>query len=135
MTLMPFLKLYAAGIVVLLGMDLLWLGVIAKGFYQRQLGHLMRPDVQWVPAVSFYLIYVAAIVVIVAMPAIEKRSLSRALMFGALFGLAAYAAYDLTSLALMRDFPMTVALVDLVWGTTLSAVVSVAVYYVGVSAG
>ena len=134
MTLMPFLKLYAAGIVVLLGMDLLWLGVIAKGFYQRQLGHLMRPDVQWVPAVSFYLIYVAAIVVIVAMPAIEKRSLSRALLFGALFGLAAYAAYDLTSLALMRDFPMTVALVDLVWGTTLSAVVSVAVYCVGVSA-
>lgn len=134
MTLMPFLKLYAAGIVVLLGMDLLWLGVIAKDFYQRQLGHLMRPDVQWVPAVSFYLIYVAAIVVIVAMPAIEKRSVSRALLFGALFGLAAYAAYDLTSLALMRDFPMTVALVDLVWGTTLSAVVSVAVYYVGVSA-
>lgn len=134
MTLMPFLKLYAAGIVVLLGMDLLWLGVIAKGFYQRQLGHLMRPDVQWVPAVIFYLIYVAAIVVIVAMPAIEKRSLTRALLFGALFGLAAYAAYDLTSLALMRDFPMTVALVDLVWGTTLSAVVSGAVYYVGVSA-
>lgn len=134
MTLMPFLKLYGAGLVVLLGMDLLWLGVVAKGFYQRQLGHLMRPDVQWGAAVAFYLIYVAVVVLIVVLPAIEKRSLSRAIIFGALFGLAAYAAYDLTSLALIRDFPATVALVDLLWGTTLTAVLSGAVYYVGASA-
>ncbi|MCL4215123.1 MAG: DUF2177 family protein [Gemmatimonadales bacterium] len=131
---MPFLKLYGAGLVVLLGMDLLWLGVVAKGFYQRQLGHLMRPDVQWGAAVAFYLIYVAVVVLIVVMPAIEKRSLSRAVLFGALFGLAAYAAYDLTSLALIRDFPATVAIVDLLWGTTLTAVLSGAVYYVGASA-
>ncbi|MBL8996114.1 MAG: DUF2177 family protein [Gemmatimonadetes bacterium] len=131
---LPFLKLYGAGLVVLLGMDLLWLGVVAKGFYQRQLGHLMRPDVQWGAAVAFYLIYVAVVVLIVVMPAIEKRSLSRAVLFGALFGLAAYAAYDLTSLALIRDFPATVAIVDLLWGTTLTAVLSGAVYYVGASA-
>lgn len=134
MSLFPFLKLYGAGLVVLLGMDLLWLGVVAKGFYQRQLGHLMRPDVQWVPAAAFYLIYVAAIVVVVVMPALEKRSLRRAILFGALFGLAAYAAYDLTSLALIRDFPLTAALVDLVWGSTLSAVIAGSVYLVGQSA-
>lgn len=134
MTLLPFLKLYAAGVVVCFGMDLLWLGVIAKGFYQRQIGHLMRPDVQWFPAVMFYLIYVAAIVVIVVIPALEKRSLSRAILFGAFFGLAAYAAYDLTSLALIRDYPVTAALVDLLWGTTLSAVVAGSVYLIGQSA-
>lgn len=134
MTLAPFLKLYATGLAVLFAMDLLWLGVIARGFYQRQIGHLLRPDVQWVPAAAFYLIYVAALVVIVVMPALEKRSLGRALLLGAFFGLAAYSAYDLTSLAMIRDYPMTAALVDLVWGTTLSAVVAGSVYLVGQSA-
>lgn len=134
MSLLPFLKLYAAGLVVLFGLDLLWLGVIAKGFYRQQIGHLMRPDVQWLPALVFYLIYVAAIVVIVVMPALEKRSLGRAILLGAFFGLAAYAAYDLTSLALIRDYPVTVALVDLLWGTTLSAVVAGSAYLVGQSA-
>lgn len=128
MIMVQFLKLYAVGAAVLFGLDILWLGVIARGFYQRQIGHLMRPDVQVIPAVLFYAIYVAAIVVIVVMPALERRSLARAVGFGALFGLAAYSAYDLTSLALIRDYPTAVALVDLAWGTALTATVSVAVY-------
>lgn len=123
-----FLKLYGVGIAVLLGLDILWLGVVARGFYQRQLGHLMRPDVQVIPAVLFYAIYVAALVVIVVMPALERKSFARAVGFGAFFGLAAYAAYDLTSLALIRDFPVLVGVVDLAWGTFLTASVSAAVY-------
>jgi uncharacterized membrane protein len=109
-------------------LDLLWLGVVARGFYQRQLGHLMRPDVRWAPAVLFYLIYVAALVVIVVIPAVEKQSPWRAVLLGGFFGLAAYAAYDLTSLALIKDYPMVAAVVDLAWGTVLSAVVSGTVY-------
>jgi uncharacterized membrane protein len=128
MTGFSFLRLYGIGVVVCFALDLVWLGVVSKGFYQRHIGHLMRPDVRWVPAVLFYLIYVAALVVFVAQPAIEKQSLARALVLGAFFGLAAYAAFDLTSLALLRDFPLIAALVDLVWGATLSAVVSGAVY-------
>ena len=120
---MQILKLYAVAAVVCFGLDVLWLGVLARKFYQAQLGHLMRPDVQWVPAVLFYAIYVAALVVIVVAPAVEKQSLSRAIGFGALFGLAAYAAYDLTSLALIRDYPVRAAVVDLAWGTVLSATV------------
>jgi uncharacterized membrane protein len=128
MTMLEFLKLYGVGAVVCFGLDLVWLGVIARGFYRQHLGYIMRPDVQWVPAVLFYLIYVAALVVFVVMPAVEKQSLTRALLLGAFFGLAAYAAYDLTSLALIKDYPLVAALVDLAWGTTLSAVVSGAVY-------
>jgi len=128
MTMLGFLKLYGVGAVVCFGLDLMWLGVIARGFYRRHLGYMMRPDVQWVPAVLFYLIYVAALVVFVVIPAVEKQSLARALLLGAFFGLAAYAAYDLTSLALIRDYPLVAALVDLAWGTTLSAAVSGAVY-------
>ena len=125
---MQFLKLYGVGLAVLFGLDMIWLGVLARGFYQRQIGHLMRPDVQLIPAVLFYAIYVAALVVIVVMPALERKSLARAVGFGAFFGLAAYAAYDLTSLALIRDFPTAVAVVDLLWGTFLTAMVSAAVY-------
>ena len=128
MTAIQFLKLYGVGAVVCFGLDLLWLGVVAKGFYQRHLGYLMRPDVQWVPALLFYLIYVAALVVFVVGPAVERQSLARAVLLGAFFGLAAYAAYDLTSLALIRDYPLVAAVVDLAWGASLSAVVSGATY-------
>jgi uncharacterized membrane protein len=78
--------------------------------------------------VAFYLLYVAALVVFVVAPAVERQSLARALGFGAFFGLAAYAAYDLTSLALIRGFPLTAAVVDLAWGAFLSAAVSGAAY-------
>lgn len=122
-----FFRMYAAGLVACFALDLLWLGVVAKGFYQRQFGHLMRTDVQWVPAVLFYLVYVAALVVFVAAPAAERHSVGRALGFGAFFGLAAYAAFDLTGLALLRNFPVSAALVDLAWGAVLSATVSAAV--------
>jgi uncharacterized membrane protein len=73
---------------------------------------------------------VAALIVIVVIPAVEKQSLGRAVLLGAFFGLAAYAAYDLTSLALIKDYPMVAAVVDLAWGTILSAVVSGAAYAV-----
>ncbi len=126
-----FLKLYATGLIVCFGLDLLWLGVVARGFYQRELGHLMRADVKWFPAILFYVIFVAALTVVVAMPAIEKRSLATAAMTGALFGLAAYAAFDLTGLALLKDFPMRAAVIDLVWGTVLATVVSVVQHVVG----
>jgi uncharacterized membrane protein len=126
-----FLKLFGVGAVVFFSLDLLWLGFLARGFYQRQLGNLMRPDVRWVPALLFYLVYVAALIVFVAQPALERQSLARALLFGAFFGLTAYAAFDLTSLALVRGFPVAVAVVDLTWGTVLSAVTCGAIYAAG----
>lgn len=128
MTAMQFLKLYGVGTVVCFGLDLAWIGVVARDFYQRHLGSLLRPDVRWVPAVLFYLLYVAALVVFVVAPAVERQSAARAVLLGAFFGLTAYAAYDLTSLALIRDFPTIAAVVDLAWGATLSAVVCGAVY-------
>jgi len=126
MTTLGFFRMYAVGVVSCFAIDLVWLGVVARGFYQRQIGHLMRPDVQWAPAVLFYLVYVAAVVVFVAAPAADRHSVGRAVAHGAFFGLAAYAAFDLTGLALLKDFPLQAALVDLAWGAFLSAVVSAA---------
>lgn len=124
-----FLKLYASSIAICFAIDILWLGVFAKKFYDQQMGHLLRADVQWIPAVLFYLIYVAALIVFVTQPALEKQSLPRALGYGAFFGIAAYAAFDLTSLALLKGFPLTIAIVDLTWGAVLSATVCGAGYW------
>ena len=109
------------------GLDLVWLGLVAKDFYRRHIGHLMHVDIQWVPGVLFYVIYVAALIVFVVQPALEKQSLGRAIGLGAFFGLAAYAAFDLTSLALLKDFPVVAAVVDLAWGASLSAIVSASI--------
>jgi uncharacterized membrane protein len=135
LTLAFYLKLYAATTAVFFAIDLTWLGVVAKGFYTRQMGHLLRPDTQWLAAMLFYLIYVAAILVLCVLPAVEKQSLGRAVATGAIFGLAAYAAFDLTALALFRDFPLVGAVVDLAWGTVLTASVSAAGYGVARAMG
>jgi uncharacterized membrane protein len=123
-----YLKIFVATGATMFALDLLWLGVVAQRLYQRHMGDLLRPDVKWVPALLFYLIYVAAVVVFVVLPAAERRSLGRALGMGAFFGLAAYATYDLTSLALIRNFPLTIVVVDLAWGVVLTTVASLAGY-------
>ena len=130
MNMVTFLKAFAATGTTMFALDLLWLGVVAKGFYTKYMGTLLRPDVKWLPALLFYFLYVSAVVVFVVMPAAERRSLGRALGLGAFFGLAAYATYDLTSLALIRDFPLIVVLVDLAWGIVLTTVAASAGYAV-----
>jgi len=130
-----FLRLYAAAGLTLLAADLLWLGVLARRFYHEQLGALLRPDVRWAPALLFYLLYIGALVVFVVQPAVERRSVGRALAFGAFFGLTAYATYDLTSLALIRDFPARVAVVDLLWGAALTGLAASAGYWAGTRLG
>ncbi len=128
---LQFLKLYGVTGAVLLAADLVWLGVVAKDFYRRYLPTLLRPDVRWGPGLLFYLIYVAALVVFVVQPAIERQSLGRAVALGAFFGVTAYATYDLTSLALIRDFPTLVAVVDIAWGALLTAAAAGVGYAVG----
>jgi len=124
MTLSVFLKLYGVAVVAFLVIDMVWLGVIARSFYRAQIGHLMRANVDWAAAIAFYLVFVCGIVVLVVWPAVQRQSLSHALVLGALLGLVTYAAYDLTNLATLEGFPLNVALVDLVWGTVLCATVS-----------
>ncbi len=128
MTTINLLKALAATGATMFALDLVWLGVVAKGFYARHMGTLLRPEVRWGPALLFYLLYVVAVVVFVVMPAAERRSFARAIGMGAFFGLAAYATYDLTSLALIRDFPLIVVIVDLAWGLVITAAAASAGY-------
>ncbi|NIR44376.1 MAG: DUF2177 family protein [Gemmatimonadetes bacterium] len=121
---------YLASLMVFLVLDFAWLGFIARGFYREQLGHLLRPDVRWGAAIMFYLLFVAAVVVLAVLPAVERGSLLRATLLGGFFGLVAYATYDLTNLATLRGFPTLVAAVDMVWGFVLTAIVATAGYLV-----
>jgi uncharacterized membrane protein len=130
MTFSAFLKLYGIAVPTFLVIDLVWLGIVARSFYQTELGHLMRTQVNWVAAIVFYFLFVAGIVVFAVAPAIERQSVTHAIVLGALLGLVTYAAYDLTNLATLEGFPLKVALVDLVWGTVLCATVSAVTFVV-----
>ena len=125
-----FLKLYFIALPIFFGMDMVWLGLVAKNFYTKQIGVLMTPKVNWAAAILFYLLFLAGLVVFVIAPAVEKDSWIRALLFGALFGLVTYATYDLTNLATLRDWPLALAVVDLIWGMVLAASVSVGTYLI-----
>ncbi len=130
-----FTKLYFIALPVFLFIDMIWLGLVAKNFYRAQIGVLMKPDVNWLAAIIFYLIFIVGLVVFVISPALEKGSWISALSLGALFGLVCYATYDLTNLAVAKDWPLLVTIVDLIWGAALSALVSVITYFIAIKIG
>ena len=128
---MKIVGVYLLSLIVFLAVDMLWLGVVAKDFYRNNLGHLLRADVNWAAALIFYLLYVAGVLIFAAMPALERQSLRQAVLLGALFGFFAYATYDLTNLATLKDWPLNVVLVDILWGAVLTACVAAASFGIG----
>ncbi len=125
-----FLKLYAIALPVFFAIDMIWLGLVAKNFYRTQIGSLMKTDINWAAAMIFYLIFIAGLVYFVISPAVEKNSWSHALLLGAFFGLVCYATYDLTNLAIAKDWPLLVTIIDLIWGAVLAASVSIITYFI-----
>ncbi len=121
-----FVKLYFIALPIFFALDMVWLGVAAKNFYIKQIGFLMKTNVNWVAAILFYLLFVVGLVVFVIAPSVEKDSWVRALSLGALFGFISYATYDLTNLATVKDWPLALTIVDLIWGTVLGSTVSAA---------
>jgi uncharacterized membrane protein len=126
-----FVKLFLTALPVFFAIDMVWLAVVAKNFYQKQVGFLMKPDINWLAAIIFYLLFITGLIVFVIMPAMVKQSWVHALLYGALFGLVTYATYDLTNLATVKDWPLLVTVVDLAWGSVLAASVSVITYLIG----
>ena len=125
-----FVIRYLATGVILAVLDAIWLVVVANRFYKSQIGELLLARPNFVAAVVFYLIYVAGVVAFVVSPAVERQSWLYALGYGALLGLFAYATYDLTNLATIRGFTLTVVIVDLIWGVVLTSSVSVLAYLI-----
>jgi uncharacterized membrane protein len=125
-----FIKLFLIALPVFFVIDMIWLVLVAKSFYRKQIGFLMKPDITWYAAIIFYLLFIIGLITFVILPAIEKHSWTHALLFGALFGLITYSTYDLTNLATMKNWPLLVTVIDLVWGMVLSASVSVVTFFI-----
>jgi uncharacterized membrane protein len=124
-----YLKLYFSTLVVFFAIDMVWLGLVARSFYKKYLGYIMAPTVNWLPAIIFYLLFIVGVLVFVILPGVKENSLPNTLLRAILFGLITYATYDLTNLATINQWPLAVTLVDLAWGMVLSALVSIAGFY------
>lgn len=121
--------LYAATLVAFLAIDAVWLTVATPRLYRPALSGLIAEKPNLAAAGIFYLLYVVGVIALAVLPGIQAGSLAAALWRGALFGLVAYATYDLTNLATIRDWPLGLTLIDLVWGTSVSTLTTLAGYY------
>ena len=125
---MQYLVAYGASAVVFFGLDLLWLGVVARGFYARQMGDLLREQPNLGVAGVFYAVYVGGIVLFAVLPALQSQSWRSALLLGIALGVVAYGTYDFTNLATLRRWPVALAAVDLIWGSLLTGLAATAGY-------
>ena len=131
MTIKQMFVLYLITLAVFFLIDMIWLGVVAKGFYRRHLGSMLSPKVNWAAAILFYLLFIVGLLVFVIRPALAGGKPLQALFLGALLGLISYATYDLSNLATLKDWPIVVTVVDLVWGSVLGGSVSLIAALIG----
>lgn len=124
-------KLYFITLLAFLVIDAFWLGLIAPSFYQAQIGYIMAENPNFLAAGLFYLLFIFGMVVFVVEPGVREGTLMQAVARGALFGLVTYATYDLTNLATLEGWPVLVTVVDLAWGTFLSAAVTLVSVWAG----
>lgn len=130
---MPIAKIllsYLLTTIVFFAIDLLWLGIIAKNLYSKYLGDFLADQVNWTAALIFYLLFIIGIFVFAIMPAVEKNELQYAIIYGALFGFFTYATYDLTNLATLKNWPLTIVFIDMAWGAFLSGSVATAGFFI-----
>ena len=111
--------------------DILWLAFIARGFYKKHLGYLMAPEVNWWAALIFYALFIVAVLVFVVVPGLNENDLGGTLLKAAFFGLVTYATYDLTNQATVKDWPVVITVVDMIWGAALTTMVAAAGFFIG----
>jgi len=129
--LLKYFAIYSSFLITMLVIDLVWLLGIAKSLYRDEMGDLMATEPKLIAGLAFYLLYALGAIIFVVIPALSKQSLVYALQYGALFGLFCYMTYDLTNLAVIRDFPTRLAFIDIAWGSFVTAIVSGVAYWVG----
>lgn len=124
-----YLTAYGITVIVFLAIDFIWLAFVARSLYVDSIGHLMRDQPLLGAAGLFYAVYVIGIVIFAISPALRTDNWSTALIFGALFGFFAYATYDATNYATLRDWPLSISLIDTAWGTALTGISAVAGFW------
>jgi uncharacterized membrane protein len=128
-----FIFSYLLTALVFFVIDMVWLGFLAKGLYQRMIGPLLADQVNWVAALIFYFIFIVGIFIFAILPAVEKESWRHAMIYGALFGFFTYATYDLTNLATLKNWPIQLVFVDIIWGIVLTGIVAVSGYFISLN--
>lgn len=128
---LKYFGVYLSFLIALVAIDLVWLLGVAKNLYREQMGDLMASEPKLAAGLAFYLLYALGVCIFVILPALSKQSLIYALQYGALFGFFCYMTYDLTNLAVIRNFPTQLAFVDIAWGSLVTAVCSGLAYWVG----
>lgn len=123
-------RTYIITLAVFLTVDIIWLGVIAKNLYQKEIGFIMKSKPNWLAAIIFYLVFIMGLVYFVVNPALEKGDWTSALFVGMFFGFVTYATYDLTNLATLENWPIKITIIDLLWGTTVGGLVSMTSYFI-----
>lgn len=126
-----YIKLYLATFAVFMVIDLIWLGLVARSLYNKYLGYLLAPNVNWTAAILFYLLWIGGLLFFALVPGLQAGSFGKALLYGALFGFITYATYDLTNLATVQDWPVTITIIDMIWGTFLASATTAASFYIG----
>jgi uncharacterized membrane protein len=129
--LLKYLGIYFTFFITLIAVDLIWLLGIAKNLYREEMGDLMASEPKLIAGLAFYLLYALGVCIFVVAPALSKQSLIYALQYGALFGFFCYMTYDLTNLAVIRDFPTRLAFIDIAWGSVVTAFSAGMTYWVG----
>lgn len=123
-----FIKIYVLTLVIFLAIDSIWLIFIAKNMYESQIGWLMSKSPNLIAALIFYLIFVFGLVYFALWPAVNNGNWSLLILNAAIFGLMTYATYDLTSLAVVKNWPVVMSIIDIAWGIFISVVTAIIVY-------
>ncbi len=128
---MKYLIHFLLTVPIFFAVDIVWLGFLGKPLYQKYLGHLMAKDVNWKAAIVFYLLFIVGILIFAVYPALKIDKVSYALTYGALFGFFTYMTYELTNLAVIKDWAWQIVPIDIIWGVVLCTLVSLGSFYIG----
>ena len=128
---MKYILHFILTIPLFFAVDLIWLGVIGKPIYQKYIGHLMADKINWTAAIIFYLLYILGILIFAVYPAIKIDKLEHAILYGSLFGFFTYMTYELTNMAVIKNWTWAIVPIDILWGTILCTLVSIGSFYIG----
>lgn len=119
---------YLITLIAFVAIDMVWLVWLARAIYVAEIGDLLRKQPNFPAALAFYLVYAAGLVFFAVSPGLKSGSLFQTMALAAALGFVAYGTYDLTNLSVMNGFGVKIAIIDLVWGTCLSAITSAVAY-------
>jgi uncharacterized membrane protein len=127
-----YLAAYSFTLIAFLVIDFIWLSTMASRLYRPAIGDLLAENFRLAPAIVFYLIYAAGLTFFAVRPALISGEWTTALLYGAAVGFMAYATYDLTNQATLKNWSTTLTVADLLWGTFVSAAAAIIGYLVTV---